>query len=144
MIARNHPPGFRRHAVAARRHPPVRATAQGTAHALVFLFTGLPFFVLASGRRRIGWLAVKAGTRIPDVVAAVRRGVSLLMVFELLTIVSLQDRKISAPRPDRRHHHGKARHETTGNVPKQESTARILPFPGQAAMQPDSRRLRND
>jgi len=64
-------------------------------HALVFLFTGLPFLVLAFWEDSIGWLATKLGIQYQTVALLCVAAFLLLMVFELLTIVSLQDRKIS-------------------------------------------------
>jgi hypothetical protein len=64
-------------------------------HALVFVFTGLPFLILAVWPDAIGWLAQRLGIAYQTVALMCVAAFLLLMVFELLTIVSLQDRKIS-------------------------------------------------
>jgi small-conductance mechanosensitive channel len=64
-------------------------------HMLLFTFTGLPFLVLAIWPAAVGraaqWLHVEYHTVSLLCIAAFL----ILMVFELLTIVSLQDRKIA-------------------------------------------------
>ena len=65
-------------------------------YALIFLLLGLPFFALAAWPNAVG--------RVADVLSMDYRTVTLLcvasvlalMVFELLTIVSVQDQKITA------------------------------------------------
>jgi len=64
-------------------------------HALFFLITGLPFLLLAFWQDAIGWLAIQLGIAYQTVALMCVSAFLLLMVFELLTIVSLQDRKIS-------------------------------------------------
>jgi hypothetical protein len=64
-------------------------------HALVFLFTGLPFLVLAARQDSIGWLAGRLGIDYHTVALLMVVAFLLLMIFELLTIVSRQDQKIS-------------------------------------------------
>jgi hypothetical protein len=64
-------------------------------HALVFLFTGLPFLLLAAWQDSLGWLALRLGIAYQTVALLLLSAFLLLMVFELLTIVSVQDRKIS-------------------------------------------------
>jgi hypothetical protein len=64
-------------------------------HALVFLFTGLPFLVLAADQNLIGWLGSELHIAYQTVALLCVSAFLLLMVFELLTIVSLQDRKIA-------------------------------------------------
>lgn len=64
-------------------------------HALVFVLTGLPFLVLAARQDAVGWLALRLGIQYQTLALLGIAAFLLLMVFELLTIVSLQDRKIS-------------------------------------------------
>lgn len=64
-------------------------------HALVFLFTGVPFLVLAAWPDAISWLGARLHIAYQTVALLCVAAFLLLMVFELLTIVSLQDRKIS-------------------------------------------------
>jgi hypothetical protein len=64
-------------------------------HMLLFAFTGLPFLILAVWPRGIGWLALKLQIEYQTVSLLCLAAFLILMVFELLTIVSLQDRKIS-------------------------------------------------
>jgi hypothetical protein len=64
-------------------------------HMLLFVFTGLPFFVLAIWPNGIGWVAAKLQINYGTVSLLCVTAFFILMVFELLTIVSLQDRKIS-------------------------------------------------
>jgi hypothetical protein len=64
-------------------------------HMLYFVLTGLPFFVLAVWPNGIGWIAEKLRINYPTVSLLCVTAFLLLMVFELFTIVSLQDRKIS-------------------------------------------------
>jgi hypothetical protein len=64
-------------------------------HALVFVLTGLPFLLLAAWQDLIGWLALKVGIDYHTISLLCVVAFLLLMVFELLTIVSLQDQKIS-------------------------------------------------
>ncbi len=64
-------------------------------YTLLFFFTGSPFLVLAVWPSMIGWVA--DGLKIQYVTVALLcvAAFLILMVFELLTIVSLQDRKIA-------------------------------------------------
>jgi hypothetical protein len=64
-------------------------------HMLLFTFTGLPFLVLAIWPKAVGWLAEKLSIQYPTVSVLCLTAFLILMVFELLTIVSLQDRRIS-------------------------------------------------
>ena len=65
-------------------------------YTLLFLFTGLPFFLLAIWPDAVAWLAdfmdIEYGTLSLIGVTAFL----LLMIFELLTIVSVQDQKIAS------------------------------------------------
>jgi hypothetical protein len=65
-------------------------------YTLLFLFTGLPFFLLAIWPDAVAWLAqmmhIEYGTLSLIGVTAFL----LMMIFELLTIVSVQDQKIAA------------------------------------------------
>jgi len=64
-------------------------------HALVFVFTGVPFLVLAVWPEAIGWLALRLHIQYQTVALLCVSAFLLLMVFELLTIVSLQEKKIA-------------------------------------------------
>lgn len=64
-------------------------------HALVFLFTGLPFLLLAARQDAVGWVAGVLHIDYHTVALLCVVAFFLLMVIELLTIVSLQDRKIA-------------------------------------------------
>ena len=56
---------------------------------------GLPFFALAIWPAAVGWVAQKLQIAYPTVSVLCVTAFLILMVIELLTIVSLQDRKIS-------------------------------------------------
>jgi hypothetical protein len=64
-------------------------------HMLLFTFTGLPFLVLAIWPAGVGWVAHWLGVDYHTVSVLSIFAFLILMVFELLTIVSLQDRKIA-------------------------------------------------
>ena len=64
-------------------------------YALVFLLLGLPFAVLAAWPNAIGYLADLLDIHYQTVTLLCVTGFLTVMVFELLTIVSLQDQKIS-------------------------------------------------
>jgi hypothetical protein len=65
-------------------------------YALVFLLLGLPFAVLAAWPNAIGYLADRLDIHYQTVTLLCVAGFLTVMVFELLTIVSLQDQKITA------------------------------------------------
>ncbi len=65
-------------------------------YALLFLLIGLPFVLLAIRPDAVGWMATRLQIHYTTLALI---GVSVflfLIVFELLTIVSLQDRKINS------------------------------------------------
>ena len=64
-------------------------------YALVFLLLGLPFAVLAAWPNAIGYLADLLDIHYQTVTLLCVTGFLTVMVFELLTIVSVQDQKIS-------------------------------------------------
>ena len=64
-------------------------------YALVFLLLGLPFAVLAAWPNAIGYLADVLDIHYQTVTLLCVTGFLTVMVFELLTIVSVQDQKIS-------------------------------------------------
>lgn len=64
-------------------------------YALVFLLLGLPFAVLAAWPNAIGYLADALDIHYQTVTLLCVTGFLTVMVFELLTIVSVQDQKIS-------------------------------------------------
>jgi hypothetical protein len=84
--------GFTVLLVAVRR---LRVYSLKERHALIFLFLGVPFLVLAVWQDAIGWLAARMGIAYQTVSLMCVAAFLLVMVFELLTVVSLQDRKIS-------------------------------------------------
>ena len=65
-------------------------------YALVFLLLGLPFAVLAAWPNAIGYLADRLDIHYQTVTLLCVAAFLTAMVFELLTIVSLQDQKITA------------------------------------------------
>ena len=64
-------------------------------HMLLFTLTGLPFLILAIWPLGVGWLGHKLGIDYHTISVLCIAAFLILMVFELLTIVSLQDRKIA-------------------------------------------------
>ena len=64
-------------------------------YALVFMLLGLPFFVLAAWPNLIGEISEHLGIAYETVALATVSIFLLLLIFELLTIVSRLDRKIS-------------------------------------------------
>ena len=65
-------------------------------YAIVFLLLGLPFFVLAAWPNGVGRVAEVLDMDYRTVTLIGVSTVLFLMVFELLTIVSVQDQKITA------------------------------------------------
>jgi hypothetical protein len=64
-------------------------------HMILFTFTGLPFLALAIWPAGVGWVSLRLGIDYHTVYGLSIFAFLILMVFELLTIVSLQDRKIA-------------------------------------------------
>jgi uncharacterized protein DUF2304 len=64
-------------------------------HVILLAFTGLPFLILAIWPTGVGWVADKLHIEYHTVSLLCVAAFLILMVFELLTIVSLQDRKIA-------------------------------------------------
>ena len=64
-------------------------------YTLIFLFTGLPFLVLSLFPGVPGWVALKLGIEYRTLSLLCVVTFFLLMTLELLTIVSVQDRRIS-------------------------------------------------
>ena len=64
-------------------------------YALVFLLLGLPFAVLAAWPNAIGMLSDLLDIHYQTVTLLCVTGFLTVMVFELLTIVSVQDQKIT-------------------------------------------------
>lgn len=64
-------------------------------YTLLFLFTGSPFLMLAIWPSMVGWVSTRLGINYITVSLLCVAACLILMVFELLTIVSLQDRKIA-------------------------------------------------
>jgi hypothetical protein len=65
-------------------------------YALIFLLLGLPFFALAAWPNAVGTIAQFLDMDYRTVTLLGVATVLALMVFELLTIVSVQDQKITA------------------------------------------------
>src|SRR5687768_18621992 len=65
-------------------------------YALIFLLLGLPFFALAAWPNAVGRLADFLDVDYRTLTLLGVASVLALMVFELLTIVSIQDQKITA------------------------------------------------
>ncbi len=65
-------------------------------YALIFLLLGLPFFALAAWPNAVGRIADVLDMDYRTVTLLCVASVLALMVFELLTIVSVQDQKITA------------------------------------------------
>src|SRR5688572_3674299 len=65
-------------------------------YALIFLLLGLPFFALAAWPNAVGRIADYLDMDYRTVTLLCVASVLALMVFELLTIVSVQDQKITA------------------------------------------------
>jgi hypothetical protein len=78
--------------VAVRR---LRAYRLKERYTLLFLLAGLPFLVLAAWPRGVGWVATKLQIDYRTVPVLCLAALLILMVVELLTIVSLQDRRIA-------------------------------------------------
>lgn len=64
-------------------------------YTLIFVFIGLPFFVLAMWPSGIGWLGEVLHMQYQTIVLLCVSAFFLLIILELLTIVSQQDRKIT-------------------------------------------------
>jgi hypothetical protein len=64
-------------------------------HMLLFTVAGLPFLVLAIWPLGVAWVGLRLGIDYHTVPVLCIAAFLILMVFELLTIVSLQDRKIA-------------------------------------------------
>ena len=78
--------------VAVRR---MRAYRLKERHMILFTLMGLPFLVLAIWPAGVGWVALRLGVEYHTVSMLCIAAFLILMVFELLTIVSLQERKIA-------------------------------------------------
>lgn len=78
--------------VAVRR---MRAYRLKERHMILFTLMGLPFLVLAIWPAGVGWVALRLGVEYHTVSVLCIAAFLILMVFELLTIVSLQERKIA-------------------------------------------------
>ena len=65
-------------------------------YALLFLLIGLPFLALAFWPDGVGWMARQLGIQYNTLALICVSVFLFLAVFELLTIVSVQDQKITA------------------------------------------------
>jgi small-conductance mechanosensitive channel len=64
-------------------------------HMLMFILTGLPFLALAIWPAGLGWIAGQLHIDYHTVSMLCIAAFLILVIFEMLTIISLQDRKIS-------------------------------------------------
>lgn len=64
-------------------------------HMLMFIFIGLPFLALSVWPTGLGWIAERLHIEYHTVSMLCLAAFLILVIFELLTIVSAQDRKIS-------------------------------------------------
>ena len=64
-------------------------------HMLMFIFTGLPFFALAIWPAGLYWISKRMHIDYNAVAMLCIAAFLILVIFEMLTIISLQDRKIS-------------------------------------------------
>ena len=64
-------------------------------YTLLFLIIGMPFLVLAIWPAGVGWVSLWLHVEYHTVSMLCIAAFLILMVFEVLTIVSLQDRKIA-------------------------------------------------
>lgn len=74
----------------------LRAQRLKERYVLLFLITGLPFFALAMWPDAIVWLSHTLEIEKPTLLVLCVSVYFLLTTFELLSIVSVQDRKIAA------------------------------------------------
>ena len=79
-------------AMALRR---LRAYRLKERHILLFLLAGVPFLILAMWPPAIGWLAGKLQIDYHTASLLCVMAFLILMLFEIFTIVSLQERKIA-------------------------------------------------
>ena len=64
-------------------------------YALLFFFVGLPFLILAAWPDAVGYISEKLGIQYSTVLLLCVTTFFLLMIFKLLSIVSVQERKIA-------------------------------------------------
>jgi hypothetical protein len=64
-------------------------------HMLMFILTGLPFLALAIWPAGLGWISAQLHIDYHTVSMLCIAAFLILVIFEMLTIISLQDRKIS-------------------------------------------------
>jgi hypothetical protein len=65
-------------------------------YTILFLLIGTPFLLLAVRPDTVGWLAIKLGIQYTTLALICVSAFLFLIVFELLSIVSVQDQKITA------------------------------------------------
>jgi ABC-type branched-subunit amino acid transport system permease subunit len=64
-------------------------------HVLMFVFLGLPFLALAIWPAAVGWVAERLNINYQSVALICLAAFLVLTIFELLSIISSQDRKIA-------------------------------------------------
>jgi hypothetical protein len=65
-------------------------------YTILFLLIGTPFLILAFRPQTVGWLALRLGIQYNTFALICVSGFLFLTVFELLSIVSVQDQQITA------------------------------------------------
>ncbi|MEE9211698.1 MAG: DUF2304 domain-containing protein [Phycisphaeraceae bacterium] len=73
----------------------LRAQRLKERYALLFFSLGLPFFALAAWPDAVGYIAQALGIHYPTVLLLSVTTFFLLMIFKLLSLVSVQERKIA-------------------------------------------------
>ena len=64
-------------------------------HALLFALVGIPFLALAAWPNAVGWIAIRLGIEYQTVLLLAVTTFFLVMNFKLLSIVSVQERRIT-------------------------------------------------
>ena len=73
----------------------LRAQRLKERHALLFALVGVPFLALAAWPNAVGWVASRLGIEYQTVLLVVVTTFFLVMNFKLLSIVSVQERRIA-------------------------------------------------
>jgi hypothetical protein len=73
----------------------LRAQRLKERHALLFALLGVPFLALAAWPNAVGWVAIRLGIEYQTVLLLAVTTFFLAMNFKLLSIVSVQERRIA-------------------------------------------------
>ncbi len=73
----------------------LRAQRLKERHALLFALVGVPFLALAAWPNAVGWIASRLGIEYHTVLLLTVMSFFLVMNFKLLSIVSVQERRIA-------------------------------------------------